>query len=532
GNVFHGNNIFGPSGRTITRYTGFLQIPANGDYGFATSSDDASFLLIDGKAVVEWGGYHGWVGDARHNRTIALAAGIHEFEYLHVNVAGDGGCVAAWKPPGSEKWVTIPSSAFLPVHRAFLRERERFGGTRSADLTWRNIGETVIGDDDYIQRFRMTSNPAGFDAKAATFTWDFGDGTAANGEGLNDLEHVYLLDGPVDVTVTVTQGTLKDSVTNRMVVSRDWRWILNEKLDPLAAHLKIVQTYDLARMKPATLARAMELFRRARANASYVKAGHLMATSAEPVDDKMLVASVKEYAEFLMANEPDGAAKAVDDFVAAAKRAQQPFTRAALYVGAGRVCLDRLGNDPKAEQWFAEALKFADRGNDRSIKAAWIGMGDVYRRRGDGEKALAAYESAEKMQPAATANRTAVEVGSLSRTIEFYIRQGEWEAARKHLEEWDWQFPTQKLHGYSTLLWVRFYQGQKMHKEAIQEANDLVGAAERSNYAPQLLLAAADSWVALRNAGNAKKLLEHVIAVYKDSPLVSDAKKKLAELGG
>ena len=83
-----------------------------------------------------------------------------------------------------------------------------------------------------------------------------------------------------------------------------------------------------------------------------------------------------------------------------------------------------------------------------------------------------------------TANRAAVEVGSLARSIEFYIHQADFEAARKHLEDWDWQFPTHKLAGYSTLLWVRFYQAQKQHRRAIQESADLVGAAERSNYAP------------------------------------------------
>ena len=45
-NVFYGNNLFGPPARTISRFAGLINIPANGDYGFATSSHEASFLRI------------------------------------------------------------------------------------------------------------------------------------------------------------------------------------------------------------------------------------------------------------------------------------------------------------------------------------------------------------------------------------------------------------------------------------------------------------------------------------------------------
>jgi tetratricopeptide (TPR) repeat protein len=535
GNVFQGCNLFGPSGRTITRYTGFLQITAAGEYGFATSSTDASFLCIDGKVVIGWPGHHGWIADARHSKTVPLAAGVHEFDYLHANKAADGGCVAAWMPPGAHGWLAIPDTAFLPVFRATPGPREQFGTMRAAEMTWQHGGEASIGgNDQYLQRYRFTSQPAGFDAKIANFTWDFGDGLSASGAGMSDCEHVYLSDGPVDVTVTITQGTLREKVTNRVVVARPWRALVTENLDGLADYLARIKSYDFASLKPDSIVRAMEVFNdRPKFAAAYLKAGHALVATSQPIDDALLMTHFPEYVERLRESGPgsQGPAAAVAEYQSAGRRAKAPFTRASMAVWAGRVQFHSLGDDRAAEQSFRDALKFADWGADRSIKAAWIGLGDVFRRRGDSAKALDAYRTAEAMLKTESVNQAAVEVGSLARTAEYYIRQGDFEQARKRLDEWDWQFPTHKLQGYSTLMWVKFYQAQKLHREAIAEAADLVAAGEQSNYAPQLLIAAAESWLALGEKAKAKQLLEQVVAVYKDSPLVADAKKKLADLG-
>ena len=43
----------------LSRYTGSLDLPKGGVYGFITSSQDCSFLLVDGKPVASAPGYHG-----------------------------------------------------------------------------------------------------------------------------------------------------------------------------------------------------------------------------------------------------------------------------------------------------------------------------------------------------------------------------------------------------------------------------------------------------------------------------------------
>jgi len=51
-------NPFGRSDNYLSEYNGFIQCSETGTYGFATNSDDASFLLIDNKLVTEWPGVH------------------------------------------------------------------------------------------------------------------------------------------------------------------------------------------------------------------------------------------------------------------------------------------------------------------------------------------------------------------------------------------------------------------------------------------------------------------------------------------
>ena len=64
-NVFRGHNPFGPTGDTCHKYEGWLICPDTGSYVFATSSDDASFLLIDDDQVVAWPGRHRWRSPTR-----------------------------------------------------------------------------------------------------------------------------------------------------------------------------------------------------------------------------------------------------------------------------------------------------------------------------------------------------------------------------------------------------------------------------------------------------------------------------------
>ena len=58
----------------MLQYTGYLLIPATGEYTLSITSDDGSFLYVDGVLVADNGGPH---GDVTVSGTLTLAAGLH-----------------------------------------------------------------------------------------------------------------------------------------------------------------------------------------------------------------------------------------------------------------------------------------------------------------------------------------------------------------------------------------------------------------------------------------------------------------------
>ncbi|MFW5882626.1 MAG: PA14 domain-containing protein [Planctomycetota bacterium] len=88
------------------RFTGMLVVAESGEYTFYTTSDDGSFLSIDGEQVVENGGWHGM---QEEKGTVTLEPGPHEFEVYFFQGGGGDGLEVEWKAPGGDK-EEIPAS--------------------------------------------------------------------------------------------------------------------------------------------------------------------------------------------------------------------------------------------------------------------------------------------------------------------------------------------------------------------------------------------------------------------------------------
>ena len=81
-------------------FTGFLKVPADGDYTFSLDSDDGARLTIGGTVAIDHDGIHG-TGDAR-TATVSLTAGrqpirLDYFQWLHGK-----GLSVSWSGPGFE----------------------------------------------------------------------------------------------------------------------------------------------------------------------------------------------------------------------------------------------------------------------------------------------------------------------------------------------------------------------------------------------------------------------------------------------
>jgi alpha-L-fucosidase len=91
-------------------FEGFIQIPSDGIYEFATDSDDGSQLFIDGKLVVDNDGLHGMV---KEGGAIALAKGYHSIRVTFFEQGGQDDLKVYWKMPGKMEALVSDQSLFV-----------------------------------------------------------------------------------------------------------------------------------------------------------------------------------------------------------------------------------------------------------------------------------------------------------------------------------------------------------------------------------------------------------------------------------
>ena len=516
--VFLGHNPFGPQNRLCNRFTGYLVCRTAGEHLFSTSSRDASFLLIDGKVVVANGGPHPPQRRAAKVGRIQLGKGLHELKVYHVNTQGDPVVVAAWQAPGAARPWTIPGSAFAPIRRAKPGIIEVYGKTFHADFVPDHAGETFMANR-YFQRYVFEALFKGRSAAKAQVRWTFGDGLSATGRR---CQHVYLRNGPFKVTLTVKAPGWSLERTNTIYVSRPWSRVTSSRLDPLADHARIVAGYDFKNADSRDIGPAIALLDRAGQGKAVLNAGDAL-VKLKTAPAKVLRGALPMYADRLAKVDP---ARAVAALLKGTEMTADPAARTVLSVKAGRIALES-GEADKAMAIFSQSIKkYSALTTDQSIRDARIGMGDVWRLKGEYAKALEAYKSAGVAR-GSSYEKQAVRKGDLARHAEDYIRQGMFNDARDFLDRWEWEFPADKLEGFSTLLRVRLALGQKDYAAAAEQAEGLVRVNFRSNYAAELLMLASRAYKAGRKDEQARAALRRIVKSYPESPLAADARKQL-----
>jgi tetratricopeptide (TPR) repeat protein len=523
--IFWGQNPFASTGDECNYFAGWLVCRDAGVYEFATTSDDASFLTVDGNLVVEWPGVHGPRHDARFTGKIQLTAGLHKIEYYHVNLGEYGMAVAAWKPPSAGRIDKIPAAAFAPIFHAKLGKLDANNQRRTADFTWRHDGEAFFANR-YVQRYAFqAAAPEGI--RPATVRWDFGDGIAAGG---TEVVHVFLSDGPRKVSLEYDWMGEKHRIVNTVAVERDWSQQDSPRLIGLNQILKLVADYDWPKMSGADLRAAIDLFTKLE------RTDDLLNVCAAVVASPSAAESARTEAALLAADlyvakrsEPDAA---VALLASVAGKAADPALRARLQLKQARILIDELGDKAAtdaAEKLLTQVQKAENL--DRALaRGALAGLGDVWRRRGDGEKARGFYQQADEISIfRRNHTQNVVRIGALARYVEDYVRSGAWDDAKKFLEDWEWEYPLERLAGYSTLLRVKMAEGQELPDKAAALALETVRANPLSPYADQLLLRAADDYKQVGDTKLAVETAQRLVSEYPESPLVGQVKTRLKQ---
>ncbi len=530
--IFHRTNPCAPgSGPFFSRYRGTLQINRAGKYKFFTSSQDCSFLLIDGKVVASAPGRHGPVARARYGGEIELSAGPHRFEYWHA-AAGTAACmVAAWQPPGAERPSLIPPSAFGADRAARLRTSglERRSGKDLPDFVVEHLGAVSLPENKgRLVRVRFVFTGAVGMLRAGKRSWDFGDGQESSADS---PVHIYLKPGIYRVRLRITpRGGSPVEVASRVPI---WPEPPDPgrpaKEDDIQHYAAAVKNYTAAGLDPESLlvlARVLEYVEEWELLCDKVQEGLANRSQTIAALHIFPLLDIAVPAARVRLHKPE---QAVHILRLAAARTASPEDRASLLLRAADISV----NDMNRPNLAGELLDHLPVGTDQlrpdDQAAYWRIRGDVLARLGKPEPARDAYRRAARLHAAGTATAIA-RSGSYGRTIEGLLQDGNFVLAHLQLIAWVDEFPGCKLTGYWHLLRAQLALQERRYDEAIRTVQDGLLVAPDSPYADQLLWIEADASEASKDLVRATRALEQLLDEYPGSPLVEKARNRLREL--
>lgn len=97
-------------GQFSVQWTGYLEIPQGGYYGFGTQSDDGSSVVINQHLIVDNWGEHAM---SLKQGSMRLEKGVYPIEVRYFNSAFGSGMVLLWQPPGGHLQ-PIPTEYLTP----------------------------------------------------------------------------------------------------------------------------------------------------------------------------------------------------------------------------------------------------------------------------------------------------------------------------------------------------------------------------------------------------------------------------------
>jgi TolA-binding protein len=528
--VFHRFNPFRPDpGSFLSRYEGVLTVTKEGTYAFFTSSQDCSFLFIDGKEVVAAPGVHGPVGDARIRGEVRLSPGKHTFEYLHAAAGPDACMVAAWEPPAAARPEVIPANAFGSDDVAHVRPGPPQHRTRGSlpDLAVLILGDVGLAETDLpIVRVQFVEGPSHGDAMKRRCHWDFGDGQSADE---TDPVHIYLHPGMFRVKVTPPTGSpLTQQVhIHRAVAQPDSR----KGPDRLADYLPLLNRYDPTKLPPLAALQLVRLCDEVGQPDRAVKVGRTRLLEGASVEDEEVVQALVRLIGPRLRDHQEDSAGAAAVWEAAARAIARPQWKAECELQAADIRL----HDLHQREASVKLVEAAARRLDRHPEGALAGRlhrlwGDCHARAGDRDAARAAYGRAAEASSQGSMVEQAARRGAFSRSTEAFLRGKEFDRARDELRRWEEAFPQDRANGYLPLLWARYHAGRGKYAHAIVAANDLLAVNRDASTADAIVFLAAECQEKVGHGDRARAGYRSLLSDYPGSPLVPAARQKLAVL--
>jgi len=201
--IYSGWNPFGPKQNSLHWYSAFINLPETGKWIFFSASTDASFLLIDGKLVVN-SPYRKWISAGQWgkiNGTIMLKKGVHRLDYLHAN-NNPGYCyaIAAVLYPGAKKrsFHYIPETLYTPILTATAGALKKSSNRPACDFSWQIVDMIELYERQmYVVNFKTPFKKS--------LSWSMG-------ERVSEFNYFYFKPGKYPVELKCRAGKIKQNV--------------------------------------------------------------------------------------------------------------------------------------------------------------------------------------------------------------------------------------------------------------------------------------------------------------------------------
>jgi tetratricopeptide (TPR) repeat protein len=527
GSIFDGYNPFGSSLNFVSYYDGYFYAGRAGTYRFATISDDASFVFVDGKMIAQWPGSHGAVGGLRgeHSGVADLQAGAHHVQYYHQQVSATTVAELAWTRPGEKQPRVMMPEDYLPVFDAVAGLQESQNDPITLEFSAVPVSTLEYGGYHYILwRFGDLCGAPGSPSVASQ--WDFGNGLTSNAR---TAMACFFHEGDYPVTLRTTLGngqtrTVKQWIRVSDLVQLD----VGEKPGSFDRAAQMVGDYPIGGLSEAdrrailTLlvyrerSDAIEKMCRAWLDEVYRK------NAPVPVDfvlelGRVLTDVRKKY--------PD--AEAMYDEATRHLRPDDPFDYQ-VYLALGELRLRYLKKYDAAIAALDVARQKVKARNEIYRRRIAIATGDAYRAKLARDQARRQYQEAEQLVQPSRAD--AQMRSSYGLTAEAFLGRGDNAEALEKLQEWAYRFPTDKLNGYWSLLMSRCLNQMKRYGEAADELALAAKLEPFGTYTRDVLAELGQSHLALGRYKEAIEALRAASTLFDDPTKRKTLEEQIARI--
>jgi len=515
-NIFHGLNPYGPNDDYASYYVGYLNIEKPGRYKIYTASDEASFVLLDGKPLCSWPGRHDAHGgrNGQHAGDIQLNKGQYKLEYYHAELDGEQCMMLGWTPPGAEGWHVVPGSAFVhtPVARAGWPERR--GDAPLASFIW--------SEDDQLLYEKYQFTRVSFESYCrnrppkSKLLWEYGDGVKSEGEA---GRHIYVGDGPFAATVRIVaeDGKTLDSYSAALSIQETMKNFTILEADACRQYAEIIAKADCSEVPAAAMEALWEVIETQEDAElirpfveTYIRRFGVEAATWQAADRLALGISVKE---------PE---RAMRLYASLAAKAPTRLDAARCQAERIEILLHKL---KKPDQALALAKSIQATRGDLESRIAAVKIGDVYRALGQFEDAEKAYRDAQKVTYATMDRRTiAVRQGGYLESADYHISKGNLRSAREALVMWEIEQPIGKLSGDLILETAKYFDTLGEPDRALAECETLTKLNPLTPYLPEVEFLMGRAYKKLGNYKKARELFDKVMTEYPKSRVADKAR--------